>query len=221
MTGLQELTPAKRAQLLGKPDGEAGLALAEWMNDFNRPFIAAARRRLALENGCSVLEIGFGNGHHLPDLLAGAETIHYAGVDISPTMVEEATRFNHPLVANGQAQFHLGTVEALPFAPASFDRVVAFNVIYFWPDPVAPLTAIRRALQPRGISVIGASDPSSQKAAYVRPEYGFHPRDAATLVAMHRQAGFHSVEVRSVQDTVAVLDGTVISRLFNLIISRP
>jgi SAM-dependent methyltransferase len=221
MAGLDDLAPAERAKLLGKPDGEAGLALAEWMNDFNRPFIEASRNCLRLKDRHRLLEIGFGNGHHVTDLLARGQALEYVGVDISATMVEEAARFNHPLVATGQARFQLGNVGALPFAPASFDRAIAINVIYFWPEPVRPLTEIRRVLCPDGISVIGASDPSSQKAAYAREEYGFHPRDASILIAQHRQAGFRHVEVETAEHTVTALDGTPLSRRFNIVIARP
>jgi len=45
---LQDLTPAERARQLGKPEGSVGLALAEWMNGYNRPYIAASYRALAL-----------------------------------------------------------------------------------------------------------------------------------------------------------------------------
>jgi len=114
MACLDDLTPAARAKLLGKPDGETGLALAEWMNDFNRPFIEASRNCLRLEDRHRLLEIGFGNGHHVTDLLARAQSLEYVGVDISETMVEEGARFNHVLVTTGQARFHLGNVEALP-----------------------------------------------------------------------------------------------------------
>jgi len=69
--------------------------------------------------------------------------------------------------------------------------------------------------------VIGASDPSSQKASYAREEYGFHPRDAAILVALHREAGFRHVEVETAEHTVTALDGTPLSRRFNIVIARP
>ena len=75
MADLQDLTPAERARQLGKPEGSVGLALAEWMNGYNRPYIAASYRALAAGN--RILEIGFGNGHDVPDLLGRAEAIEY------------------------------------------------------------------------------------------------------------------------------------------------
>jgi len=220
MADLQDLTPAERASQLGKPEGDVGLALAAWMNGHNRPYIAASYRALALRAGCRILEIGFGNGHDVPDLLGRAEAIEYVGLDVSPTMVAEAARFNHDVVASGKAQFHLGSAEAMPFAPASFDRAIAVNVIYFWPDPVPPLVAIRRVLRPGGLCVIGAGEPASQSGAFARPEYGFHRRDADTLRAAHRQAGFGSVEVEVVEHVATGKDGTSTRSVFNVFVAK-
>ena len=220
MADLQDLTPAERASQLGKPEGDVGLAIAAWMNGYNRPFIAASYRALALTAGSRILEIGFGNGHDVPDLLGRAEAIDYVGLDASPTMVAEAARFNHDAVASGKAHFHLGRADAMPFAPASFDRVIAVNVIYFWPDPLPPLAAIRRVLRPGGRCVIGAAEPASQSGAVARPEYGFHRRDADTLRAAHRQAGFGSVEVEVVEHDVIRNDGTSARARFNVFVAK-
>ena len=220
MADLQDLTPAERAGQLGKPEGDVGLAIAAWMNGYNRPYIAASYRALALEAGNRILEIGFGNGHDVPNLLGRAEAIEYVGLDVSPTMVAEAARFNQGAVASGKAQFHLGSAAAMPFAPASFDRVIAVNVIYFWPDPVPPLAAIRRVLRPGGLCVIGASDPASQSDAVARPEYGFHRRDADALIAAHRQAGFGSVEFEVVEHAVTRNDGTSGRVKFNVFVAK-
>jgi SAM-dependent methyltransferase len=135
-------------------------------------------------------------------------------------MVAEAARFNQGAVARGKAQFHLGSADAMPFAPASFDRVIAVNVIYFWPDPVSPLAAVRRVLRPGGLSVIGAADPAAQSGACARPEYGFHRRDADTVLAAHRQAGFGSVEVEVVEQIVTGKDGTPGRVRFNVFVAK-
>jgi len=155
------LTPAERARLLGKPEGELGIALGKVMNENNAQVIEAAYRRLGLQTGHSVLEIGFGNGHTVPLLMKQAETLNYVGIDISETMVAEATSFNQPLIDAGRAAFHFAAAGSLPCADASVDRAVAVNVIYFWPDPVHELSEIRRVLRPDGMSVIAATDAAS------------------------------------------------------------
>jgi len=219
MVDLQNLTPAERARQLGKPDGDVGLAIAAWMNGFNRPFIAPCYRALALENGSRVLEVGFGNGHDVPELLGRADAIAYVGLDWSPTMVAEAARFNHDAVASGKARFLVGSPDTMALPPASFDRAIAVNVIYFWPDPVPPLAAMRRVLRPGGRCVIGAADPASQTGAFARPEHGFHRRDADAVLAAHRDAGFADIQVETVEHVATANDGTPLRLRFNVFVA--
>ncbi len=97
-----------------------------------------------------------------------SKDVRYAGIDISPTMLEEAKRFNAALVAAGRASFHLTSAEHLPFADTSFDRVFAIGVIHFWSDPIIPLVEIRRVMRPGGLAVMGADDPRSRQE-FMRP----------------------------------------------------
>src|SRR5262245_10036883 len=101
------LSLAEHARQLRKPDGELGLAVAERLNDSNRPGILLTIELLGVEAGHQVLEIGFGNGRTVADVLAQAESVRYAGIDFSQTMVDEATRFNSEFMAAGRASFHL------------------------------------------------------------------------------------------------------------------
>jgi hypothetical protein len=91
MPGLSDLTPAERARLLGKPEGELGIALGEVMNQTNAKLIETVYRRLRLQPRQSVLEIGFGNGHTAPLLIQQADALTYTGIEIAQTMVTEAT----------------------------------------------------------------------------------------------------------------------------------
>jgi hypothetical protein len=59
---LSKLAPAEMAQLLGKPEGEAGSALGEMLNRTNASVTEAVYQRLHFKPGDHVLEIGFGNG---------------------------------------------------------------------------------------------------------------------------------------------------------------
>ena len=143
---------AEQARQLRNPEGKTGLAVAEWLNATNRQANRRAIELLGLEAGHHVLEIGFGNGRTVPDVLAQADGVHYAGIDISPTMVDDAIRFNAAFVAAGRASFHLGSAQRMPFADASFDRVFSTGVIHFWADAAGSLAEVRRVLGPGGVS---------------------------------------------------------------------
>lgn len=195
MSIFQTLSLAERAKQLGNPEGALGLAVAEGLNESNKQGNARALRLLALKEDDHVLEIGFGNGRTVPAVVTEATGITYAGLDISPTMVEEAIRFNAALVEAGQASFHLGSAEAMPFADGSFDRVFAVGVMHFWAHPAAALAEIRRVLRLGGTLLLGGVAPQSAPE-YALPEYGFHLRDAAAWDELCRDAGFSQVDVQ-------------------------
>jgi SAM-dependent methyltransferase len=222
MVDVSKLAPAEMAQLLGKPEGEAGSAIGEMLNRTNLGITEAVYRRLHLRHANRVLEIGFGNGKLLPALLALADSITYVGFDIAATMVTEAAAFNAELVASGRASFHLGSVEALPCADESFHRVFAINVFYFWPDPVRALTEMRRVLRPDGVSIVAAVAPSiAATASFAREEFGFRLRDAETISALHREAGFGRVDIEPYSEVTTRPDGTPWERHYSLVVAQP
>jgi ubiquinone/menaquinone biosynthesis C-methylase UbiE len=220
---LNALAPSEMARLLGKPEGEAGRAVGERLNRVNADITTAVYRRLQLRPSDRVLEIGFGNGKLLTALLACADDLTYVGVDISETMVTEAIAFNAELVAAGQASFRLAPAEAIPCPDQSFDKVFAVNVIYFWPDPVRALAEMRRVLRPDGMSVIAAVKPDTDQPPppFAREEYGFRVRDAATVVTLHRDAGFGQIELEDYEEISTRPDGTPWKRRYSIVIARP
>ena len=186
------LTLAEQAKQLRKPEGKIGVAVAEWLNGTNRQANLQAIELLGLKTGHHVLEIGFGNGRTVPDVMAQAEGVHYAGIDISPTMVDDAVSFNAGFVAAGRASFHLGSAERMPFADASFDRAFSTGVVHFWENPAESLAEVRRVLRPDGLSQMACLHPRNAPD-FARPEYGFHLRDETAWNNLHRAAGFSEI----------------------------
>ena len=121
-----------------------------------------------------------------------------AGIDISPTMVEEARRFNAKFLARGRAEFHCAGAERMPFPDASFDRAFSIGVIHFWPEPVIALRELRRVLKPGGFAILAALAPPATWD-FARAEFGFYLRHAATWEALCRDAGFREVKAETVE----------------------
>ena len=211
MAVFNTLSPAEQARQLANPEGAVGLEVAEWLNGNNHDSNAQTLDQLDLQPGCHVLEIGFGNGRAASQVISRAPDIRYAGIDFSPTMYEEAGRFNAELIASGRASFHLCSAERMPFADATFDRVFAIGVIHFWSDPIAPLIEIRRVMRPNGLAIMGSLDPRSA-AAFARPEFGFHLRRAEEWHDLLGEAGFAGVDTRVVERTGINPDGTPTKR---------
>jgi ubiquinone/menaquinone biosynthesis C-methylase UbiE len=200
------LSSAERARQLRNPEGDMGLAVAAWLNENNRRGNAQILAALGLEPRSQVLEIGFGNGRAVPDVLGLAKDGRYAGVDISPTMVEEAKRFNAEFVTSGRAEFHCAGAERTPFPDAMFDRAFSIGVIHFWPEPLVALRELRRVLKPNGLAIMGGFAPPGAWD-FARPEFGFHLRDAAAWEAFCLEAGLRKAEAETIEVMQAAPEG--------------
>jgi SAM-dependent methyltransferase len=163
MIDLTKLDPATTARHLRKPEGEIGRTLADSMSERNWSVYEAGYKRLGVQAGERLFEVGFGNGKLAPRLLALARGVTYTGIDFSETMVGEAEAFNRGLIEAGRAAFRFASVEEIPFAAGSFDRALTVNTIYFWPEPVRALAEIRRVLRPGGLLLVSVGNPEQMR----------------------------------------------------------
>jgi ubiquinone/menaquinone biosynthesis C-methylase UbiE len=211
MAAFGSLPPIEQARQLANPEGPVGIEVAEWLNGNNRAGNARVLAMLDVRAGHGVLEIGFGNGRAAPLVVGQAADVRYAGIDISPTMVDEAKRFNAALVAARRASFRLASADCMPFGEASFDRVFAIGVMHFWQDPRVPLREIHRVMRPDGFAVMGALD-SQSPPPFARPEFGFYLRSAAEWAELWRQAGFGAVDAQRTESDQITEDGAATRR---------
>ncbi len=213
MRTLDSLAPAEQAKQLGNPEGEAGVAIAAELSATNGKRLIAIIAALDLRRGNQILEIGYGNGHFIPTLLARAPDLTYTGIDISETMRDEDTRRNAAFVTAGKAFFRLASADNIPAPDNYFDRVFASGVKHFWADPARPLEEIHRVLKPGGLCIMGSLDPrSAEQFPFARPEFGFHTRTAAEWEALHRAAGFGEIRAETEENHVTLRDGTAAIR---------
>lgn len=132
------------ASQLARPSGTAGRLLGNAMDIVNRRPLRLAVDMLAPLAGESILDAGCGTGAAMAEML-GRAPCHVTGVDASETMVAAARRR-----LGTRAECVRASLEDLPFAPVSFDAVLALNVLYFNDDANGMLRALHRVLRPGG-----------------------------------------------------------------------
>jgi arsenite methyltransferase len=137
------------AQQLRQPSGWLG-RLIWFVLLINRQGIDWTVGLLDIRPTDHVLEVGFGSGHGIKQAAALAVRGRVAGIDFSETMVRQAREHNARVRAGGRVDLTHGDASALPYPDNSFDKVFATNVVYFWQDPTANLTEIRRVMKPGG-----------------------------------------------------------------------
>lgn len=109
---------------------------------------------LDIQRDDRVLEVGCGPGALIQALAAKATAGFVVGVDLSPTMLQQASKRNAQVIREGRARLEVGSATALPFEEASFDKALSANSVPFWPDQVAGVREMRRVLRPGGVIAI-------------------------------------------------------------------
>jgi SAM-dependent methyltransferase len=103
-----------------------------------------------------------------------------------------------------------GRAEELPFADASFDKLISVHTLYFWPDLVAPLREAKRVLRPQGRIVLGYRADSAAARQFPRSVYCF--RGEEELSQTLGTLGFEGVRTYTHQDGTAVVSMTIATR---------
>lgn len=146
------------------------------------------RRAVALARlgaGETALDVGVGTGDLSFDLLAASDlTSRVTGIDLSDGMLDLVRRRAARSAFGSRFEARHADAQALPFADASFDRVVAGFAVRNFGDLGAGLREMRRVLRPGGRAVIlefsTPPDPIVRRFSdlYLR---AFVPRIATTL----------------------------------------
>jgi arsenite methyltransferase len=180
---------------LARPHGALGQVVASLLNRANRSINLHVVGALDVTPGERVLELGFGGGVGLALLLAHEPQVRLSGIDPSREMLRRCQRR-----FAGQVRLVEGTVDALPFADASFDAVFGVNVTYFWPDMPRALAEVLRVLAPGGKLVFGIRPPETLRRFQFEAA-GHRVWDERQYVQAISVAGFVEASARRMPDT--------------------
>lgn len=114
-------------------------------------------KRLQLRAADRVLDVGCGEGRHSIGAYLLAD-VHVIGVDLNEqdlrTARERFAMFNEPDNPRKSLSFQCADALRLPFADASFDKVICSEVLEHIPDYQGVLAEITRVLKPDGLLAV-------------------------------------------------------------------
>lgn len=149
-----------------------------------RGLLWQAYEALSLGPGMRVLDAGCGTGN-FEHFISGKNPpdIEIDALDASAGMLARARKKCRSL---GYVRFSAGDLNgALPFADATFDRIVTINVLYALDDPDCVILELLRVLKPDGVLVISSPLPSYS----VSPMIADHFRRLRNIWGLHRRVG--------------------------------
>lgn len=186
----------KLALQLRKPEGSVGTEVGTAMAQFNIGAIAFTIECLQVQPNDHILEIGFGPGEAIAEIVRLTPSGYIAGIDHSQAMLAMAQHRNHKAMMQEHVELTLGDARELPYEDESFDKVFAVNVFHFWPDPTRELAQCRRVLKAGGGVVFYLTRPSSWLPG-IRETGVFIAREAEEVEKILRTAGFRNVSSRT------------------------
>lgn len=182
-----------------KPQGEAGVQMLTRMNESHASVTAWGLSFLAAEPHHTVLDIGCGGGAALARIAQTVTEGHLTGLDYSPVSVQTASETNRAAIEAGRMEILEGSVEAMPFADGTFDRIITVESFYFWPDPLENLREVRRVMNETGrfllIADIYGRDDLPQEALDNIDKYDLYNPAPETFRQLLEDAGFSQVQI--------------------------
>lgn len=205
------------AAQLSQPSGSYGITVSEMMHESNISMTRHAVSRLGLSAGERVLELGHGNGAHIPYILEQAEDLAYSGLEVSELMHTEARRINHAL--QHRAAFSLYDGTRFPFPENFFDKAFTVNTIYFWKQPLDTLNECYRVLKSGGRCCITFGEASfMQQLPFT--QFGFTLYSSDTLSALIGDTAFTISDIESQAEIIKSKTGESIERTFTTMTLR-
>lgn len=180
-----------------KPTGEAGTAMLQYMNEEHNDLTVWALNRLRYEATDKILDVGCGGGATLRRLRRYVPEGKLVGVDYSSVSVALSKETNADDVVAGKTEIIEASVEALPFADNSFDKIVTVESFYFWPSPQENLREVRRVLKPGGsfllvTEIYERADFTEEIKENIR-KFNMYVPGITELTQLFRNAGFSQI----------------------------
>ena len=204
------MDPQEFARHLRKPDGEAGISIGKTMNEGNAKMHEHAFENLHLSDNDKILEIGFGNGSFIPEILGKAAHVEYSGIDISETMIEEARKLIDEKKLNNQAEVSLASISKIPFPEDYFDWILTLNTIYFWENPSSDIEELYRVLI-KGGSLLICFRPKEMAEKLPVTQFGFKLYTLDDALALVKSGGFTQINYTYKEEPPADVFGNKIS----------
>ena len=170
-----------------KPSGLIGRVITKiWSFYFKKRSLWAIKQTTISDN-YRILEIGYGGGSTIKNLLALNKNLEIHGIDISKESYRTAQRVHSDSIRKGSVQLKIGNVENMPYQNNYFDRIFAIQTHIFWKDIKKSFQEVYRVLSSNSTLIIASE---KEKIHYHMTDY----RTSHEFSQLLTSIGFSKIE---------------------------
>lgn len=174
-----------------KPSGLVGRLITNIWSSYFKELSLWAIKQTTIPNNSRILEIGYGGGSTIKNLLELDKNLDIHGIDISKESYQTARRVHSDAIENGSVKLRIGNVANLPYQnnDFDFDLVFAIQTHIFWEDLKQSFQEIYRVMSNHSILIIASE---KEKIKYHMTDYG----TSSELSQLLTSIGFSKIEER-------------------------
>ena len=198
------------------PEGPLAREVADYIFASNEHMIRQTIDRLGLTSGERILEVGFGNGGHLPYLFAQGDNLHYTGIERSEEMLLRAREQCMPLIEQGKAVFLKATEGEMPRLPEeAFEVFFLVNTYYFIQDLRGYFERLYPMLTRGGRLALGYIDKDfGERMPFTQEVFTFYTNEQIGQWLL--EVGFSSFGITSYTEEIFSKNGRTVTRPFHI-----
>ncbi|EAE6915268.1 class I SAM-dependent methyltransferase [Listeria monocytogenes] len=134
----------------------------------------------------NILDIGYGGGSNVKNLVELNKKVTIYGVDISKESYKTATNLNKKAINNGKVKLSIQDVALMNYPADFFDIVYAIQTHMYWDNPRKGFEEIYRVMSNEAVFILSSE---KDKIEYHMDEY----KTTASLTALLKEIGFREV----------------------------
>lgn len=170
-----------------KPSGLIGRVITKILSFYFKKLSLWAIKQTTISDNYRILEIGYGGGSTIKNLLALNKNLEIHGIDISKESYRTAQRVHSDSIRKGSVQLKIGNVENMPYQNNYFDRIFAIQTHIFWKDIKKSFQEVYRVLSSNSTLIIASE---KEKIHYHMTDY----RTSHEFSQLLTSIGFSKIE---------------------------
>lgn len=170
-----------------KPSGLIGRVITKIWSFYFKKLSLWAIKQTTISDNYRILEIGYGGGSTIKNLLALNKNLEIHGIDISKESYRTAQRVHSDSIRKGSVQLKIGNVENIPYQNNYFDRIFAIQTHIFWKDIKKSFQEVYRVMSSNSTLIIASE---KEKIHYHMTDY----RTSHEFSQLLTSIGFSKIE---------------------------